>query len=215
MIGEDWGESWRLLVTGAEINPRKVKTFVNDLNLQWAMLVNSGQAGVVNRADFNTWQVLVRIAPRNFTDQIRERLEDEDLRYKFVMDAITWARGEESLNATFQQYDSWRLKRVLRDLAFGENFNPQVLDAFVHLTAPPQEEEAPAEKPLEKGAEISPDLEEAALEGAGTKENARVRSAGLEEAGIHAPGGLEILTFGGMPFMRIPAGKFLMGSKDD
>jgi hypothetical protein len=55
IIGEDWGDSWCLLVTGAEINPRKVKTFVNDLNLQWAMLVNSGQAESVNRADFNTW----------------------------------------------------------------------------------------------------------------------------------------------------------------
>ena len=103
-IGKEWGESWRLLVTGAEINPRKVKTFVNDLNLQWAMLVNSGQAQGVNRADFNTWQVLARIAPRNFLDQIRERLEDLDLRHKFVMDAAKWARGEESLNATFQQY---------------------------------------------------------------------------------------------------------------
>lgn len=146
MIGEDWGESWRLLVTGAEINPRKVKTFVNDLNLQWAMLVNSGQAGVVNRADFNTWQVLVRIAPRNFTDQIRERLEDEDLRYKFVMDAITWARGEESLNATFQQYDSWRLKRVLRDLAFGENFNPAGAGCLCTPDSPPAGGRSPRRK---------------------------------------------------------------------
>ena len=141
MIGKDWGDSWRLLVTGAEINPRKVKTFVNDLNLQWAMLANSGQAGGVDRVDFNSWQVLARIAPRNFLDQIRERLEDLDLRYKFVMDAIKWAQGEESLNATFQEYDSWRLRRVLRDLTFGNDFNPQVLNAFVHLTAPPQVEE--------------------------------------------------------------------------
>ena len=218
MIGEDWGDSWRLLVTGAEINPRKVKTFVNDLNLQWAMLLNSGQAEGVNRADFNNWQVLARIAPRNFVDQIRERLEDEELRYKFVMDAITWARGEESLNATFQQYDSWRLKRVLRDLAFGKNFNPRVLDAFVHLTVPPQIDSE--EKQIEVSLEKMPNLwEEPALEGAGTKEKAKERrSFGREGTEKGAPRRIEIHiqhTFADMSFMQISAGKFLMGSKDD
>jgi len=214
MIGEDWGDSWRLLVTGAEINPRKVKTFVNDLNLQWAMLVNSGQARDVNRADFNAWQVLARIAPRNFLDQIRERLEDLDLRYKFVMDAIKWSQGEESLNATFQQYDSWRLKRVLRDLAFGESFNPLVLNAFVHLTAPPQIEELVEEKPLEKGAEILPELDENVIEVASLKQKHVMRGAKSEITEVQMRSGIEVSTFAKMPFMCIPAGKFLMGDKD-
>lgn len=215
MIGEDWGESWRLLITGAEINPRKVKTFMNDLNLQWAMLVNSGQALGVNRADFNAWQVLARIAPRNFLDQIRERLEDLDLRHKFLMDAIKWSLGEESLNATFQQYDSWRLKRVLRDLAFGESFDPQVLDAFVHLTAPPQAEELVKVKPVEKGAEIPSGLDEVTLDVASIKQEVVTRGVKIEAVEAGARGRIEVFTFGEMPFVRIPAGKFLMGSKDD
>lgn len=211
VIGKDWGESWRLLVTGAEINPRKVKTFVNDLNLQWAMLLNSGQAQGVVRADFNAWQVLARIAPRNFLDQIRERLEDLELRHKFLMDAITWAHGEESLNATFQQYDSWRLKRVLRDLAFGESFNPQVLDAFVHLTAPPQVAVTPED------VKISSELEEAALESAPAKprQKSTKRDVALDMVEASVRSGVEIFTFADMPFVRVPAGKFLMGSKDD
>ena len=215
MIGEDWGDSWRLLVTGAEINPRKVKTFVNDLNLQWAMLVNSGQAQGVNRADFNTWQVLARIAPRNFLDQIRERLEDHDLRYKFILDAIKWSQGEESLNATFQQYDSWRLKRVLRDLAFGDSFNPQVLNAFVHLTAPPQEElaaEQPARK-VEEGQFVDPGDMAFSIEM--PQEKAGSSTGKPKPPEIKTRDGLEVFTFAKMPFMKIPAGKFLMGSKDD
>ena len=31
-------EHWETIVAGAEINPRKVKTFLNDLNLAWALL---------------------------------------------------------------------------------------------------------------------------------------------------------------------------------
>jgi hypothetical protein len=216
MIGEDWGDSWRLLVTGAEINPRKVKTFVNDLNLQWAMLVNSGQAEGVVRADFNTWQVLARIAPRNFLDQIRERLEDLDLRHKFLIDAITWAHGEDSLDKTFQEYDSWRLKRVLRDLAFGESFNPQVLDAFVHLTAPPQEEESVEEKPVEKkGAEILPELDEEVIEVASLKQKHVTRGAKLETTEARPRDGIDVFAFADMTYVRIPAGIFLIGSKED
>lgn len=214
MIGKDWGDSWRLLVTGAEINPRKVKTFVNDLNLQWAMLVNSDQAEGVVRADFNAWQVLARIAPRKFMVQMRERLEDIELRYKFLIDAIKWASGEDSLNTTFQEYDSWRLKRVLRDLTFGESFNPQVLDAFVHLTAPPQTEEAVKSKPVVKGAELTPEAEEV-LEGVPPVIKGVPREAKGETADVGVLGGLEVYTFAEIPFMRVPAGKFLMGSKDN
>ena len=48
-LDEDTRQNWRLVMIGAEINPRKVKTFFNDLNLQWAMLKNTGQAKDVNR----------------------------------------------------------------------------------------------------------------------------------------------------------------------
>jgi hypothetical protein len=137
LAGGDWGESWKLLITGAEVNPRKVKTFLNDLHLQWAMLVNSGQAKGVHRGDFNAWQVLMRVSPRNFATRVREQIDDVELRFKFVMEAIHWAKGEESLNATFQEYqNSFRLRRVLRRTAFTEEFYPETLNGFVHLTAP-------------------------------------------------------------------------------
>ena len=59
---------WQVLVTGAELNPRKVKTFINDLNLQWAILQNTGQAAGVMRDDFTKWQVLMRAAAGQFQE---------------------------------------------------------------------------------------------------------------------------------------------------
>ena len=50
---------WQALVAAAEANPRRVKAVVNDLELQWYMLVNSSQAEDVNRDDFICWQVLM------------------------------------------------------------------------------------------------------------------------------------------------------------
>ena len=81
------------VVTGAEINPRKVKTFINDVNLQWAMLKNSGQAQGINRDDFTRWQVLMRAAPPNFAKRVHD-IDDVDLRHKFIGDALKWAQGE-------------------------------------------------------------------------------------------------------------------------
>ena len=137
-LDEETRKNWRLVMIGAEINPRKVKTFFNDLNLQWAMLKNIGQAKDVNRDDFTRWQVLMRVAPENFRQRVSD-IDDVDLRHKFILDALKWAQGETSLDATFQDYArSLRLRRVLREIkAFGPTFEPKTLDAFVHLTAPP------------------------------------------------------------------------------
>ncbi len=203
---ESLGDAWRLLVTGAALNPRKVKTFVNDLNLAWAMLQNSGQEAGFTRRDFNTWQVLMRVAPPAFALRVRERLDDPGLRFKFVQEAMRWAReawkdeeDRERLHRQFGEYDDWRFKRVLRDAEFTETFTPAVLDALVHLTALPQ-----------------PEAEEAAAEGGGQKP-ARItggarRGAGEVMTGRETARGL---TFADMPFVRIPAGPFLMGSTED
>ena len=52
VVDDQVRQHWPALVTGADINPRRVKKVVNDVNLQWAMLKNTGQAKDVNRADF-------------------------------------------------------------------------------------------------------------------------------------------------------------------
>ncbi len=69
-------------------------------------------------------------------------IDDLDLRHKFIQDALRWGGGEsdETLARTFQEYEkeSRRLRRVLRQIqAFGEDFDADTLDAFLHLSAPP------------------------------------------------------------------------------
>jgi len=205
LITEAWGTSWKLLITGAEVNPRKVKTILNDLSLQWAMLVNSEQAQGVNREDFNAWQVLMRIAPRNFVQQVRERLtESPDLRFKFVAEAIEWAKGNQDVAANYRDYDaSYRLKSVLKKLVFTEGFDAATLEAFVHLAAPPAPEPAPPSgKPDETPAKVPPESVEEAVRGKGLTRGEAAPRAGVQ-------------TFGSLEFVRVPKGRFLMGSKED
>lgn len=138
-IGKDWGDSWKLLVTGASMNPRSVKSFVNDVNLQWSMLVNLlSDTKEINRADFNAWQVLMRIAPLNFVKHIRFVLYNPTHRHEYVLNAIRWARGDNSQDIYYEAYkDDFRLKRVLQEISFSTSFSPNVLDSFLHLVAPP------------------------------------------------------------------------------
>ena len=197
VVAKDWGESWRTLITGAEVNPRKVKTFVNDLNLQWAMLKNSGQAQDVNRHDFNCWQVLMRAAPDDFRRRIREVLKDKELRYQFIAEAMDWVGGNEDLASKFKDYaNSLRLRRVLEDLNFSDEFTPDALDSFVYLTAlPVLEEPDPEPKP---------------------EQREKFDRGGMlgREAGVSAH---KTYTFAGseMEFVKVPAGKFIMGSLED
>jgi formylglycine-generating enzyme required for sulfatase activity len=201
LITEEWGESWKLLITGAEVNPRKVKTIMNDLSLQWAMLVNSGQALGVHRGDFNAWQVLMRIAPRNFVTRVRDQLDDVELRYKFVMEAMEWAKGNQDMAANYREYDgSYRLKRVLKQMAFTETFNAERLDNFIHLTAPPVVEVVTPVAEVKKGAE-------------GGEEAFLVKGIPRGDPGVTPREGVQ--TWGGLEFVRVPKGRFLMGSKED
>ena len=62
-VGEELLAQWQTLIAAAEVNPRRVKAVLNDIELQWRMLVNSGQAQGVRREDFIRWSALLRAAP--------------------------------------------------------------------------------------------------------------------------------------------------------
>jgi formylglycine-generating enzyme required for sulfatase activity len=200
--------NWQILVTGADINPRKVKTVINDLSLRWTMLVNSGQAAGVDRNDFTHWNVLMRVAPDDFKRQVVD-LPPESRR-KFVDDAVKWVQGDQAVAGFFKAYEDARLlKRVLNKVQFSGKLTPDVLDAFVHLTAPPAQPAVPEMKPETETKAV---LEQAPGE---LEFTVKGMPAFTREARGEASATANVQVWGGMEFVCIPGGKFLMGSKDE
>ncbi len=225
---------WEMLVTAANVNPRRVKAVINDLSLKWAMVYNAGQTGNINQDDFIRWYVLMHVAPPAFLQRMQD-LDDHsdyphnlDVRVKFIKDALAWAKGEgdETLDRVFREYAVDRsFREVLRKidtfdfLSFKPPRNAIALDAIVHMMTAGLLEEEPGEAAAAVSAGAKP---EAAVP---LREEAPLPTPSLEvaskpplekqvevEARI-APENLLVL--GGLEFVRIPAGKFLMGSRDD
>jgi formylglycine-generating enzyme required for sulfatase activity len=193
-VGAEMLDQWQTLIAAGGINPRRVKAVVNDIELQWKMLVNSGQAADVKRQDFIRWSALLRAAPISFKKQLFD-IDDPELRHKFIQDALLWAagKGDGTLNRTFQTYAASRpLRGVLREIqAFSPEMDAKVLDAFIHLAAPPQKPVTLSVDSVEVITAVDLTIKEVSEALKKTK------------------------TWGGIEFVHVPAGKFIMGSKED
>jgi len=228
-VDEAMLKRWQALVAAAEVNPRRVKNVINDLNLQWIMAKNSGQAEGVDRDDFICWQALMRAAPKVFVDQIMGTLEDKERRHSFIMDALKWQQGKqedkELVKGYFSAYedkDSKRLRGVLRQISFSNEFTPDALDSMIYMTAPPA-----VAKPEPVKPEGIPSQEALGTPVITVKEPELVGTSGevvlegkLETEFLHREIGAtrgdgNRLSIGGLDFMRVPAGKFVMGSKEN
>jgi len=205
-VTEETLAQWETLIAAAEVNPRRVKRVFNDVELQWKMLVNSRQAQGVRKEDFIRWSALMRAAPANFRERLTD-ITDIDLRFKFIQDALRWGSGEgdEILQRTFQEYERpRRLLGVLREIKiFSAEFDAKTLEAFIHLTAPPPKPQQPIEQ--KAASEGKPETEAVEMEGMPSKS-----MAGRGEAETS-----RVREYGGLQFVHVPAGKFLMGSKED
>jgi len=201
---------WRTLLAAAEVNPRRVKVVLNGIELQWCMLINSGQAQGVERTDFIRWSILQSVAPDNFKEKFFN-LYDLELRFKLIQDSLRWASGEaedrEVLERTFLEYEkeSPRLRRVLRQLRdFSVGFDAQTLDAFLHLASP--------------SAKLVPTLTVEAAEVITAKAEIKLADVTITGRGTVTSSELpnpNRRVWAGIEFVRVPAGKFRMGSKDD
>jgi len=179
--------SLEIIAGGVRTNPRRVKTFINYLELQWALLVNSGQARGTRRQDFTQWLVLTEAGP-DFCDYTRNLPRAE--RVEYILGAAALARGEEG-EVLRERHGQWldrypRLRRVLAQRGFAFQVDPDTLDRFIFLSAPPVEvvEEAPA--PPRRGPRMAVPRERAVSELAEVPET-----------------------------VLVPAGPFLMGSTED
>ena len=130
---------------------RANKTFINYLDLQWGLLVNTGQAVEEERQQFYEWMVLSEVAP-DFARRLREMRPQA--RAEFIGEAAQFARETEQARPTLLEErpqlrevaENERLLAVLRQGAF--EFQPETLDKFIYLSAPPTVE-APPEAPPE------------------------------------------------------------------
>lgn len=206
---------WETLVAAAEVNPRRVKNVINDLNLQWYMALNSGQAEGVNRNDFVCWQAIMRAAPAKFAVQIMD-IEDKKLRHNFLMDALKWQTApqeeQETVKGFFKDYedrDSKRLRGVLKQVAFSAEFTPEALDAMIYLTAPPEPQKTAPEAKIASPVDKVETLPEEALFEKEAQAVMRGEAKGVPVRDRNR------LVIGGVEFVKIPAGAFLMGSRDD
>jgi formylglycine-generating enzyme required for sulfatase activity len=188
-----------LITEGVPTNPRQVKTFINYLELQWGLLVASGQAEGIDREDFTRWLVLCEAA-RPFGEYVRGLPRAE--RVDFIQDAARLARGEasdEEAQVLGERYKQWRDERrfdrlwnVLKQPDFAFEIAPDVLDRFIFLSAPPVEALEAVEEEPARARRAAPPREAKALR---------------EE--IRAPEGLLPDT------VLVPEGPFLMGSTED
>lgn len=196
-------EHWKIITYGAEANPRKVKTFLNDLRLRWAMWQNTGQAGGVNFDDFVRWEVLMRAAPK-FRARVYG-ITDAQLRHGLVQNAFNMAGGDETAAASFKEDVNQQMREILKNiLPHKERFSMDVVSRLMYVVAPPVVEAPKAEEKPPAEVEEMPSKE--------------TRMEVLREKALRGEGAaprVGIRTWADIPFVPVPKGKFLMGSRKD
>ena len=150
MHDPDLREALETIQVGGEANPRRLKTLLNEMHLGWAVLVNSGKAQGLPRADFARWQVLQRVAP-DFCDHLRDGITPEKRR-DFLAAAEQWGAGMRTeewpegvdpdyLKRTLQGWaENLRLQRLLnhfREQRFSERLSDPLIEAMIHWGRPP------------------------------------------------------------------------------
>jgi len=229
-----------LVTEGVPTNPRRVKTFINYLELHWGLLVNSRQVTPADREQFVAWMVLTDVAPQ-LVAHLREMRTDEER--AACLAQLMGVGGEEKGGLRLLETEetlrplahNLRLQRVLEDLRKREfAFDASTLGRFIHLSAPPVQ--APPEEKV-VAEEAAPAPEEARRRRLGD-EKARLRAEGMlpddpeallaiiadpEASLAYRIAAGEALARLGDPrfcgpyllpeFVSIPAGEFWMGSE--
>ncbi len=199
-IDDQLTQNLDLIIAGAEANPRQLKTFVNDLNVTWAILQNAGLAESALQADFMRWLALNRVSPA-FGTRVRELHKDS--RLDFIRDAAKWVDDRSHKPGEFSDWEGYehrRLRDVLKQIAFSAKVTPDVLDRFIFWSAPITQT-ITKEGMVSAGAGSSGEVTV-------TRAEAEVRRT-VELARIAANPSLPDY------WIPIPAGKFIMGSRDD
>lgn len=199
---------WKTIVAGAENNPRKVKTFLNDVNLRWAMWKNTGEGAKVDYDVYVSWEVLMRSSAL-FRARLYGIQPTSQGHYQVIQDTLSnafrWAQGETEAAVSFKEDLNEQMRRVLLEI---QPYQPKLtrletLQSLMYLADLTQPEETPA------GVAEAVPAEKA------KRAPAEVR-AGEEALGAQRGDGRWVIgnEHFSIEFLRIPAGRFLMGSSD-
>jgi len=172
-----------LVTEGVPTNPRRVKTFINYLELHWGLLVNSRQVDPADREQFVVWMVLTDVAPQ-LAKHLREMRTDEERaaclnqligRGDKEKGGLRLLEAEEPLRPLMGNIRLQRVLENLRQRKEGFVFDADKLGRFIHLSAPPVQ--APPEEPEEEAVaeEVAPAPGEARRRRLGD-EKARLRA---------------------------------------
>ncbi len=212
----------KLIIAGAETNPRQIKTFVNYLETGWSILRNSGQAEGVEKQDFLYWLALTRVSAA-FCKKV-EKLP-KDLRLQYVDDAVRWANGVTEKANEYEEWNSYehqRLRDVLKLLLFTPKVTPDVLQGFVFWSGLAELEEERRAQEAKQQAELEARQRAAELSRLAPSKLLELASVDDIEESLRAkresgewytriPPDALLLEY----WIPIPAGKFVMGSRDD
>ena len=199
-------QKFDLITAAADMNPRQIKTLLNYLTLNWAIVRNSDQIQPDKGVDFIQWLILFRTL-ESFCRYVGDR--DYGKRLGFINKAIAWSSGAtmyESETLDPKEYENLfgaeagRARKILRLVKFSSAMTEGDLDGFILRNIFfEQEEKRRREEEAKRRAE-----EEEAKQRA--EEEAKRRAE--EEAKRRA----EEKAYWDNYFIEIPAGKFVMGS---
>jgi formylglycine-generating enzyme required for sulfatase activity len=184
-----------LIVKGVPTNPRRLKTFLNTVELEWGFLVNAEQKGSLSKDALARWLAICAAEPR-FAATVAQLPRASQL--PFVLDAQRLMRGEKLEDESkARQYDNWsrdtcpRLWQLLAHAQLSFNMTPADFGTLISLRAPIVQAVEPDRAPA-KPADVEP---------------LAPRSGRAQRVG---PGGDWPAWL--PPLLRVPKGEFLMGS---
>ncbi|MBI5716013.1 MAG: SUMF1/EgtB/PvdO family nonheme iron enzyme [Chloroflexi bacterium] len=193
-----------LISLAAESNPRQVKTLLNYLSLNWAILQNSGRATGVNPPDFVQWLLLYR-TNKAFCERVGDL--DRNIRLEFIAGASVWASDPSNYKKDARDYEKLidlnnrRIRDILIRLKFSDRVTPEMLDGFIRWDVLFEIEEKRRTEALLKRKQEEE-----------KRKQDKVARREKEEQERQAADAKEKTYFSAYYWIEIPAGKFVMGS---
>lgn len=140
-IEEPTGRLLRLLVSSIPTNPRRIKTFLNHIELQWAVLCNSDLGERMTKTSLTEWLILQEVCS-TFCDQLK-KLDSDETRVEYINEVKEFAKAGDTDKRSMIKGNE-KLKEVAEDkllldiLSQGSfKFSPRSMGVYIHLTPAP------------------------------------------------------------------------------